>query len=41
VIRSKATVAVKHSRSSISIQHHNMQESVIKRGWVEDRAFGL
>jgi hypothetical protein len=24
VIRSKATVAVKHSRSRISIQHHNM-----------------
>ena len=41
VARSKATVKVEHSRSRISIQHHNMQESVIECGCVKDRAFGL
>ena len=41
VVRSKATVAVKYSRSRISIQHHNMWETVIGCGCVKDRAFGL
>jgi hypothetical protein len=41
VTRSKATLVVKHSRSRIPIQHHNMWESIIKCGCVKDRAFRL
>jgi hypothetical protein len=36
VVRSESTVAVKHSGSRKSIQHHNMQESVIECGCLKD-----
>ena len=39
--RSLSTVAVEHSRSRISTQHHNMYESVTERRFAKERAFRL
>jgi hypothetical protein len=38
VLRSLRTVAVEHSRSCISTEHHNMYESVIGRRFAKERA---
>jgi hypothetical protein len=41
VLRSQTSVAVEHSRSRISTQHHNMYESVTGGRFAKERAFGL